>query len=372
MADFKTLDWAWSHVGHLGPTEKLTLIAIAQEADSAGNCWMGQDWLAWRIGCTTRSIQRAVAKLRTLGLIHTERRPVEWERGRNVDVIVTHPEVGAGRMAYPGAVAMQKARELNRRRYETVPEPVDNVGSDQPDKLSGRYVSPSQDQPDNLSGRSYQAAKLSFQPDKLSFQPDKCDIEPSGALIGSRTRIDISQSVRARAACGKLSGQEETDGQTDGAIPESDSSRTPARIVRGVSLDQLRSRVGNLPEDVSDDLLAAVVEIVLDRASAPVKSPLAFVASSVRAEPELLVSQGRSWLAMTTPGESTPALAPGSPKRSERVCGLHNITFTQECPSCRADALAAPSRAGEDTSTDGQEFRKQIRRRRAANSERQS
>ena len=368
MADFKTLDWAWSHVGHLGPTEKLTLIAIAQEADSAGNCWMGQDWLAWRTGSGIRTVQRAVAKLRGLGLIHTERRPVEWERGRNVDVIVTHPEVSAGRMAYPGAVAMQKARELNRRRYETTPEPVENVESDQPANMAGRYVSPSQDHPANLAGRSFQAAKLAFQPANLAFQPAKCDIEPSGALIGSRARIDISQSVRARAACGKLSGQEETDGQSS----EADSSTSPARIVRGVSLDQLRSRVGNLPEDVSDDLLAAVVEIVLDRASAPVKSPLAFVASSVRAEPELLVSQGRSWLAMTTPGESTPALAPGSPKRSERVCGLHNITFTQECPSCRADALAAPSRAVEDTSTDGQEFRKQIRRRRAANSERQS
>ena len=61
-----------------------TTLIVGQElltyADRAGVCWPAHATLAFRVGCCVRSVQRALADLRRVGLLSWRERRARWNR----------------------------------------------------------------------------------------------------------------------------------------------------------------------------------------------------------------------------------------------------------------------------------------------------
>jgi hypothetical protein len=73
------MNWAWGIPG-LNPTERLTLLALADYADNEGYCFPGQDVLMERVGVSRRTIVSTLQSLEDRGFFRRERRTLE--RGR--------------------------------------------------------------------------------------------------------------------------------------------------------------------------------------------------------------------------------------------------------------------------------------------------
>lgn len=73
------MNWAWGIPG-LNPTERLTLLALADYADNDGYCFPGQDVLMERVGVSRRTIVSTLQALEDRGFFRRERRTLE--RGR--------------------------------------------------------------------------------------------------------------------------------------------------------------------------------------------------------------------------------------------------------------------------------------------------
>ena len=67
------MNWAWS-VESLTPTERLTLLALADYADEKHSCFPGQEKLAERVCVSSRTIIRTIATLEDRGLVSRELR----------------------------------------------------------------------------------------------------------------------------------------------------------------------------------------------------------------------------------------------------------------------------------------------------------
>lgn len=370
------------------------MLAVADEADSDGVCFTGQKKLAVKARVSERTLRSTLAAMKDRGLLHTERRPAEWCRGRKTDAIILDPRA----LAQAGVVVAEdpeetRQRRENRKHYEVDPraddglseaeEPVENSDGVQPATFAGRYISPSQPEPANFAGRSDQPAKSDVQPATFDVQPAKSDTSEAGALIGTRARL-TRQSRQSPSFIPEDAPA--VDGRTDGPTGQATSQAhepapaTPAKIVAGVSLRHLRAKVGQaLPPGVSDEVLERVVLIVLGRASRTPSSPLAFVARAVSTEPAELVSQAEALLAGPV---QVPAAAVDEQAWSEfvaeahaqadelpvRTCPIHGVDYTHQCPGCRSDRLAGivpgeePAQAPEE---DAARFRARLRAQRA-------
>lgn len=322
----RATQWAYSH--DLKPSAFVVLLALADEADSDGCCYMGNAKLAWKANVSPRTLIRHLNELRELGVLHTERRAPEWGRGRALNTIVLHLEQQGTKQAFPGQRALDQRKTEDRRRYEVNPEaldddskPVDNQAGDQGANLALRSVSAGQSVSANLAPRSFKV------PDQ-DVQGAKSGNEGSGALRGTRARL-TRQSVPSGPE--KLSTD---DGRTDDVA-------SPV-VAHGVALSQLRQRVSGALDGVPDEVVARIIRIVLERASSPVKSKLPFVAMCVRQEPEVLVSEAESaleWEAGFASGGAAPAETQ-EPVRA-KTCPIHHTDYVRYCSGCRADALAA-------------------------------
>lgn len=69
----RALNWAFEQVTEL-PVDKLILLALADFADQEGQCFPGQDVLAKRGLCSTDTVQRAMKRLISAGLIERTKR----------------------------------------------------------------------------------------------------------------------------------------------------------------------------------------------------------------------------------------------------------------------------------------------------------
>lgn len=74
--------WAWSVRG-TGPTPKLVLAALADQADDDGWCWPSQAVIAERCEMGERTVRRHIATLRDLGLLTPVARSSTWGRRSN-------------------------------------------------------------------------------------------------------------------------------------------------------------------------------------------------------------------------------------------------------------------------------------------------
>lgn len=60
-------DWVWNQ--RISPTQKLVLIALAEHASEAYDCWPGMERLMALTGLPTRAVDKALRDLEAKGLI---------------------------------------------------------------------------------------------------------------------------------------------------------------------------------------------------------------------------------------------------------------------------------------------------------------
>lgn len=407
----------------LKANQMLVMLAIADAADDDGACFWGQVKLARKANVSESTFRRILVAMKQRDLLHTEHRPTPWGRGRRVDAIILHPrqmraqaEDGLG----PDPEDERLTQE-NRRLYEVDPEgdpqgdssspatlgqPVDNSGGDQPVKVTGWNVSPSQDQPVKVTGWS---TNLHDQPVKSDDQPVKSNSEASGALIGSRARlirsvpfkgehqpVDNSSSTQAdRIGSVRVGSEDQISQKTPestraGQAPESaDSERStpPAQseapgqgeqeypAVLGVPLRLLRLKLGGkagILGQVDDEVLGEIIRIVIGRVCGEVRSPVGLMIARLRkpSDASELIEEAQAIiearhertqnitrspsaaLAWSEVGDypSTGSLgaerASGGLSGHPRMvtCPTHNMEYpeTGVCGGCRAERIAAP------------------------------
>lgn len=117
---------------------------------------------------------------------------------------------------------------------------------------------------------------------------------------------------------------------------------------RGVDLDALTERVPAAAE-LDEAQLRLIIQVVLARASGPVRNPLAFVATSMSREFHELVAITAQHVPVQAP--PTPSAGGGQvrqfPARQPVPCTNPDHTgygadVLEDCPHCRIEAKSAP------------------------------
>ncbi|WP_288781828.1 hypothetical protein [uncultured Kocuria sp.] len=359
--------WAFTHV--LQPSQFAALFTIADEANSDGLCFTGQDKLAWKAGfASKRSLQRHLVKFRQMGLLHTERRSPKFAAGRLTDVIVLHLDVVGEKKRYPGQEAIESQKRQDREAFEVDPEasePVDNQEGGLGDKMSPRRNSSDLGLGDKVSPRGVKATNLVGLGDNLG-QNDPGAFKRNACGLTRQSVPSVGDDSQTESVDNSDTGR--TDRRTDG--PE-DSSSASARPVRGVDLSKLRVHLGNKLGPVTDEVLAVMVEIVLDRASGPVRSPLKFAIAAIGREPDELLSQAEAQLhtrEAADDGHAWDELVAqaqqqfGSGNEPQRkTCPVHGTEYTTVCAPCRSEAIAAPVESTESNPVDVKRFLADVR-----------
>lgn len=71
---FRAVAWALNDVHRVSPSEKLTLICLAEFANDEDQTWRSREEIAYRVGCTTRSLNDFFKSLESYGLISRQAR----------------------------------------------------------------------------------------------------------------------------------------------------------------------------------------------------------------------------------------------------------------------------------------------------------
>ena len=296
----EAMKWAQkvAETGQLNTGQAFVLLLLGDHADEAWSCHPSQELLARRSAQTVRSVERHIARLRDLGLVDTESR------------------YGDGR----GRIGL---------RYYLREEALNGLVQDAETRMNTR--------PDNLSGESTHPTISADSPDNHDFADYK-DRARTNPQEPSSVRPSVRQSGAVRAETTTDDGR-----RTDQAI---DGGEGVGLVHRGVVLADLVQRVP-AAADLGDGQLRSIVDVVLARASGPVRKPTAFVARSLASEFEELV-------AVTRPRPVAVAQAPAASGqvrelRTGEPCqdpDVHVPAYGQavlaDCPHCRLERRAMP------------------------------
>ena len=296
----EAMKWAQkvAETGQLNTGQAFVLLLLGDHADEAWSCHPSQELLARRSAQTVRSVERHIARLRDLGLVETESR------------------YGDGR----GRIGL---------RYYLREEALNDLVQDAETRMNTR--------PDNLSGESTHPTISADSPDNRDFADYK-DRARTNPQEPSSVRPSVRQSGAVRAETTTDDGR-----RTDQAI---DGGEGVGLVHRGVVLADLVQRVP-AAADLGDGQLRSIVDVVLARASGPVRKPTAFVARSLASEFEELV-------AVTRPRPVAVAQAPAASGqvrelRTGEPCqdpDVHVPAYGQavlaDCPHCRLERRAMP------------------------------
>ena len=311
----EAMKWAQkvAETGQLNTGQAFVLLLLGDHADESWSCYPSQELLAQRSAQTVRSVERHIARLRDLGLVETESRYGD----------------GRGRI---GLRYYLREEALN----DLVQDPETRMNT-RPDNLSGKSETRMNTRPDNLSGDSTHPTISADSPDNFDFADYK-DRARTNPPEPSSVCPSVRQSGAVRAETTTDDGR-----RTDQAI---DGGEGVGLVHRGVVLADLVQRVP-AAADLVDEQLRSIVDVVLARASGPVRKPTAFVARSLASEFEELV-------AVTRPRPVAVAQAPAASGqvrelRTGEPCqdpDVHVPAYGQavlaDCPHCRLERRAMP------------------------------
>lgn len=346
---WEATNWARQAVatGVLKCGEGFVLVLLADHADELWSCFPSQERLARDSAQTERSVRRHLARLEELGLITVEARYGEG-RGR----------VGSRYRLHEKALQALAARG---------PEPESaNREIARPDNLSGKSANREITRPDNLSGKSKirEITRLdnlsgkSDSPDNRDDSPDIHDDSPDNrdfAHIEDRARMNHQKNHQSIHQSGAAAEIPAPDGQTDedgsvqarmsggAAAPSPDPEPDDPSVYRGVELTGLRLRVPAV-SDLTPEQVRIIVDIVLARASGPVKVPTSYVARAMVQEFHMLVSAARQVEHdRRIHQEAPPVPRAGEPCHDPDVhVPAYGRRVLEDCPYCRVEARSVP------------------------------
>ena len=311
----EAMKWAQkvAETGQLNTGQAFVLLLLGDHADEAWSCHPSQELLARRSAQTVRSVERHIARLRDLGLVDTESR------------------YGDGR----GRIGLRYY--LREEALNDLVQDAETRMNTRPDNLSGKSETRMNTRPDNLSGESTHPTISADSPDNHDFADYK-DRARTNPQEPPSVRPSVRQSGAVRAETTTDDGR-----RTDQVI---DGGEGVGPVHRGVVLADLVQRVP-AAADLGDGQLRSIVDVVLARASGPVRKPTAFVARSLASEFEELV-------AVTRPRPVAVAQAPAASGqvrelRTGEPCqdpDVHVPAYGQavlaDCPHCRLERRAMP------------------------------
>ena len=296
----EAMKWAQkvAETGQLNTGQAFVLLLLGDHADEAWSCHPSQELLARRSAQTVRSVERHIARLRDLGLVDTESR------------------YGDGR----GRIGL---------RYYLREEALNGLVQDPETRMNTR--------PDNLSGDSTHPTISADSPDNRDFADYK-DRARTNPQEPSSVRPSVRQSGAVRAETTTDDGR-----RTDQAI---DGGEGVGLVHRGVVLADLVQRVP-AAADLGDGQLRSIVDVVLARASGPVRKPTAFVARSLASEFEELVAVTRPRPVAVTQAPAASGqvreLRTGEPCQDPDVhIPAYGQAVLADCPHCRLERRAMP------------------------------
>lgn len=296
----EAMKWAQkvAETGQLNTGQAFVLLLLGDHADEAWSCHPSQELLARRSAQTVRSVERHIARLRDLGLVDTESR------------------YGDGR----GRIGL---------RYYLREEALNDLVQDAETRMNTR--------PDNLSGESTHPTISADSPDNHDFADYK-DRARTNPQEPSSVRPSVRQSGAVRAETTTDDGR-----RTDQVI---DGGEGVGLVHRGVVLADLVQRVP-AAADLGDGQLRSIVDVVLARASGPVRKPTAFVARSLASEFEELVAVTRPRPVAVTQAPAASGqvreLRTGEPCQDPDVhIPAYGQAVLADCPHCRLERRAMP------------------------------
>ena len=316
----EAMKWAQkvAETGQLNTGQAFVLLLLGDHADEAWSCHPSQELLARRSAQTVRSVERHIARLRDLGLVDTESR------------------YGDGR----GRIGLRYY--LREEALNDLVQDAETRMNTRPDNLSGKSETRMNTRPDNLSGESTHPTISADSPDNHDFADYK-DRARTNPQEPSSVRPSVRQSGAVRAETTTDDGR-----RTDQAI---DGGEGVGLVHRGVVLADLVQRVP-AAADLGDGQLRSIVDVVLARASGPVRKPTAFVARSLASEFEELVAVTRPRPVAVTQAPAASGqvreLRTGEPCQDPDVhVPAYGQAVLADCPHCRLERRAMPRALGE-------------------------
>ena len=326
----EAMKWAQkvAETGQLNTGQAFVLLLLGDHADEAWSCHPSQELLARRSAQTVRSVERHIARLRDLGLVDTESRYGDG-RGR------------IGLRYYLREEALNDLVQDAETRMNTRPDNLSGKSETRtktrPDNLSGKSETRMNTRPDNLSGESTHPTISADSPDNHDFADYK-DRARTNPQEPSSVRPSVRQSGAVHAETTTDDGR-----RTDQVI---DGGEGVGLVHRGVVLADLVQRVP-AAADLGDGQLRSIVDVVLARASGPVRKPTAFVARSLASEFEELVAVTRPRPVAVTQAPAASGqvreLRTGEPCQDPDVhIPAYGQAVLADCPHCRLERRAMP------------------------------
>ena len=305
-----------TETGVLKTGQAFVLMLLGDHADESWSCFPSQELLARGTAQSVRSVQRQIDQLEQLGLI-------------SVKAVYG----GSGREGRTGS------------RYQLHPEALEGIVgggaetrmSSRPDNLSPNSETRMDSRPDNLSPNSELGDNLTDLGDNRDFADYK-DRARTNPQEPSSVRPSVRQSGAVRAETTTDDGR-----RTDQVI---DGGEGVGLVHRGVVLADLVQRVP-AAADLGDGQLRSIVDVVLARASGPVRKPTAFVARSLASEFEELVAVTRPRPVAVTQAPAASGqvreLRTGEPCQDPDVhVPAYGQAVLADCPHCRLERRAMP------------------------------
>ncbi|MGW9717707.1 MULTISPECIES: helix-turn-helix domain-containing protein [Micrococcus] len=341
----EAMKWAQkvAETGQLNTGQAFVLLLLGDHADEAWSCHPSQELLARRSAQTVRSVERHIARLRDLGLVDTESRYGDG-RGRIGLRYYLREEALNGLVQDPETRMNTRPDNLSGKSETRMNTRPDNLSgksetrmNTRPDNLSGKSETRMNTRPDNLSGESTQPTISADSPDNYDFADYK-DRARTNPQEPSSVRPSVRQSGAVRAETTTDDGR-----RTDQAI---DGGEGVGLVHRGVVLADLVQRVP-AAADLVDEQLRSIVDVVLARASGPVRKPTAFVARSLASEFEELVAVTRPRPVAVTQAPAASGqvreLRTGEPCQDPDVhVPAYGQAVLADCPHCRLERRAMP------------------------------
>ena len=305
-----------TETGVLKTGQAFVLMLLGDHADESWSCFPSQELLARGTAQSVRSVQRQIDQLEQLGLISVKAvYGGSGREGRTGSRYQLHPE------ALEGIVGGGAETRMSSRRDNLSPNSETRMDS-RPDNLS-----PNSELGDNLT-------ELGDNRDSADYK-DRARTNPQEP---SSVRPSVRQSGAVRAETTTDDGR-----RTDQVVDGGDGV---GLVHRGVVLVDLVQRVP-AAADLGDGQLRSIVDVVLARASGPVRKPTAFVARSLASEFEELVAVTRSRPVAVAQAPAASGqvreLRTGEPCQDPDVhVPAYGQAVLADCPHCRLERRAMP------------------------------